>query len=54
MNILPCEIKNGGNFSGKKLSHKDIKNSNFSKTQIGIRPEFISFSKDGIQLKLKE
>ena len=55
MNILPCEIKNGEvSFSGKKIkSHKDIKNSNFSKTQIGIRPEFISFSKDGIPVKIR-
>ncbi len=55
MNILPCEIKNGEiNFSGRKItSHKAIKNSNFSKTQIGIRPEFISFSKDGIPVKIK-
>jgi len=55
MNILPCEIKNGEvNFSGKKIqSHKTIKNSNFSKTQIGIRPEFITFSKEGIPVKIK-
>jgi len=55
MNILPCELKNGEiNFSGRKItSHKAIKNSNFSKTQIGIRPEFISFSKDGIPVKIK-
>ena len=55
MNILPCEIKNGEiNFSGQKIqSHKAIKNLNFSKTQIGIRPEFINFSKDGIPVKIK-
>ena len=55
MNILPCEIKNGEiNFSGQKIqSHKAVKKSNFSKTQIGIRPEFINFSKDGIPVKIK-
>ena len=55
MNILPCEIKNGEiNFSGQKIqSHKAIKKTNFSKTQIGIRPEFINFSKDGIPVKIK-
>ena len=54
MNILSCEIKNGEiSFSGQKIqSHKSIKNSNFSKTQIGIRPEFISFSKEGIPVKI--
>ena len=29
-----------------------IKKSNFSKTEIGIRPEFISFSKEGIPAKV--
>ncbi len=55
MNILPCEIKNGEvNFGGQKISsHNAIKKSNFSKTQIGIRPEFINFSKDGIPVKIK-
>ena len=33
--------------------NKAIKKSNFSKTQIGIRPEFINFSKDGIPVKIK-
>jgi glycerol transport system ATP-binding protein len=55
MNILPCEITNGKvNFSGtnieieKKLSlHK-----NFSKIQIGIRPEFVSFSNTGVAVKI--
>ena len=48
-------FKNGEiNFSGQKIqSHKAIKKSNFSKTQIGIRPEFINFSKDGIPVKIK-
>ena len=55
MNILSCEIKNGEiNFSGQKIqSHKAVKKSNFNKTQIGIRPEFINFSKDGIPVKIK-
>ena len=55
MNILPCEVKNGEvNFSGQKItSHKTVKKSNFKKTQIGIRPEFINFSKDGIPVKIE-
>ena len=45
MNILPCEIKNGEiNFSGQKIqSHKNIKKSNFKKTQLGIRPSLLIF-----------
>ena len=55
MNILPCEIKNGQiNFEGKILpSNTSIKKKNFSKTQIGIRPEFINFSNEGIPVKIK-
>ena len=30
-----------------------LKKSNFSKTQVGIRPEFINFSNDGIKVKIK-
>jgi glycerol transport system ATP-binding protein len=55
MNILPCEIKNGQiNFEGKILpNNTSIKKTNFSKTQVGIRPEFINFSNDGIKVKVK-
>ncbi len=54
MNILPCDIKNGQiNLGGKILPNKiNIKNNNFKKTQVGIRPEFINFSNDGIQIKI--
>ena len=54
MNILPCDIKNGQiNLGGKILPNKiNIKNNNFKKTQVGIRPEFINFSNDGIQVKI--
>ena len=30
-----------------------IKKSNFNKTQVGIRPEFINFTNDGIAVKIK-
>jgi len=55
MNILPCEIKNGQiSFEGKILpSNTSIKKTNFSTTQVGIRPEFINFSNDGIPVKIK-
>jgi glycerol transport system ATP-binding protein len=55
MNILPCEIKNGQiNFEGKILpTNTSIKKTNFSKTQVGIRPEFINFSNEGIKVKIK-
>ena len=55
MNILPCEIKNGQiNFEGKILpANTNLKKSNFNKTQIGIRPEFVNFSNEGIAVKIK-
>jgi glycerol transport system ATP-binding protein len=55
MNIIPCEIQNGtAEVAGIKIpTSSEIKQkSNFSKTEIGIRPEFVSFSKDGIPVKI--
>ena len=54
MNILPCQIQNGiVAIDGVKVStNSQIKESNFSKTEIGIRPEFISFDKEGIPAKI--
>ena len=55
MNILPCEIKNGQiNFEGKILpTNTSLKESNLNKTQVGIRPEFVNFSNEGIAGKVK-
>ena len=54
MNILPCKIDNGNiSISGKKIEAKvNLKESNFSKTEVGIRPEFIEFNKDGLPVKI--
>tara|TARA_B100000131_G_C18066359_1_gene592675 strand:+ start:78 stop:1145 length:1068 start_codon:yes stop_codon:yes gene_type:complete len=54
MNIIPCKLDNGSvAVDGVKISTEtQIKKSNFSKTEIGIRPEFISFSKEGIPVKV--
>ena len=55
MNIIPCEIQNGtAAVAGVKIStSSEIKQkSNFSKTEIGIRPEFVSFGKDGIPVNI--
>ena len=55
MNILPCHIENGQiNLGGRILPNKiSTKKNQFKKTQVGIRPEFISFSNDGIEVKIK-
>jgi glycerol transport system ATP-binding protein len=54
MNVLPCQI-NGNDVivNGKKIeTHQQVKKNNFSKTEVGVRPEFISFSNDGIPVKV--
>ena len=54
MNIIPCKLNNGvAAVDGVKVSTEtQIKKSSFSKTEIGIRPEFVSFSKEGIPVKI--
>ena len=54
MNIVPCKLDNGSAaIDGVRVSvSSKIKKSNFSKTEIGIRPEFVSFSKEGIPVKI--
>ena len=54
MNIIPCKLENGvAAVDGiKVLTETEIKKSSFSKTEIGIRPEFVSFSKEGVPVKV--
>jgi len=55
MNILPCEINKGlVAVDGTKIetSNSKIDNSNFSKMEVGVRPEFISFNKEGLPVKI--
>ena len=55
MNILPCEINKGlVAVNGTKIEtlNSKIDNSNFSKIEVGIRPEFISFNKEGLPVKI--
>ena len=56
MNVLPCKIVNGEiTLSGQRVpSNSSIKKTNFKKTQVGIRPEFINFSKEGIPVKVSK
>ena len=54
MNIVPCQLDNGSAaIDGVKVSvSSQIKKSTFSKTEIGVRPEFVSFSKEGLPVKV--
>lgn len=49
MNVLPCQLENGSAiFVGNKLQTANHIEPTSGKTEIGIRPEFISFVKTGI------
>ena len=54
MNIIPCKLNNGiAAIDGIKIETGSlIKKNGFTKTEIGIRPEFVSFSKEGIPVKV--
>ena len=54
MNILPCKIDKGNiSINGNKIKTKvNLKENNFSKTEVGIRPEFIEFNKEGLPVKI--
>ena len=54
MNIIPCKLNSGSAaIDGIKIeTGSQIKKNGFTKTEIGIRPEFVSFSKDGIPVKV--
>ena len=55
MNILPCEINKGAvAVNGTKIETSNLKidNFNFTKIEIGVRPEFISFNKEGLPVKI--
>ena len=55
MNIIPCEITGGTIVvNGIKIatSNPNLENLNYSKIELGIRPEFISFEKEGLPVKI--
>ena len=54
MNILPCKIDNGNiSINGNKIETKaNINGNSFSKTEVGIRPEFVEFNKEGLPVKI--
>ena len=55
MNILSCNFEQGkASVDGVKIPTNSLikENLSFSKTEIGIRPEFVTFSNDGIPVKI--
>ena len=51
MNVLPCEVRDGGAFfNGIKVPLEGaISKPNGGRTEIGVRPEFVSFGTDGLK-----
>jgi len=55
MNLLPCELRNGvPYFAGNKIKSvsKSLPQGSGASLQIGVRPEFISFSTKGIPVQI--
>lgn len=54
MNVLPCEINNGqGVFAGRTMPSVNAVTGDVSgRTEIGIRPEFVTFTDDGIAVDI--
>ncbi len=54
MNVLPCDVRQGAAFfQGEHISLEgDIKGGGQGKTEIGIRPEHISLSNQGLEAKI--
>ena len=53
MNVLPCEIDNGkAMLGGQTIETTNRAGEGATRTEIGVRPEFVSFSDDGIEAKI--
>jgi glycerol transport system ATP-binding protein len=55
MNVLPCEVKGGKSFfAGQAVSAQNVKSfkATGEKLEIGVRPEFVSFAKTGIEAEI--
>lgn len=53
MNVIPCEIHDGqAHLSGHRLETVNKSGANTTGAEIGIRPEFISFSDHGLSVKV--
>ncbi|MEX3007804.1 ABC transporter ATP-binding protein [Hoeflea sp. TYP-13] len=56
MNVLPCEVRSGGAFlNGTAIALEGAIGTNATgDTQIGIRPEFVSLGKTGLEAKVRK
>lgn len=55
MNILPCEVKDGGAFFyGQNIALEGPVTKSGARTEIGVRPEFVSLASSGIKGKVRK
>ena len=55
MNIIPCGIDNGiAILNGKKVATSNKAPTNATNTEIGVRPEFVRFSKKGLKASINK
>ena len=55
MNIIPCEIKNGhAMIGGTKLKTENRADKSITTAEIGVRPEFLRFSKSGLEANVQK
>lgn len=56
MNVLPCEVNQGAAFfHGQKIPLEgDINAGSMGKPEIGIRPEYVSLGKQGLEAKIRK
>lgn len=53
MNIIPCETNNGkAVFAGHAIKTENKAGKNDTNTEIGVRPEFVRFSKTGLEARV--
>ena len=55
MNVLPCEVRDGGAFlGGNSIALEGAISDGAGMTQIGVRPEFVSIEDDGLAATVRK
>ncbi|MBW8639532.1 ABC transporter ATP-binding protein [Hoeflea sp. WL0058] len=53
MNVIPCDVKDGAAFiDGVRVATANEADAAVTKGELGVRPEFVTFSDDGLEAKV--
>jgi len=53
MNVLACEVKNGEAYiAGKRIATANAADAKAGDSEIGVRPEFVKFSRQGLEARV--